>query len=339
MPSEGDLDDFRQLIASGLGNNFHSIVTHYGLQVEYHGATGRVLPLVPEFQHVENRILTALFTSKAMTHGEGPTYSNAQVAAKFLNGRYMSVRNKSEVFTEEKVFYPVAIANDFYEPVPRQVAGHYRVAGGEREIMMPEMHWKGKLNLLDDTQFKQFMMTLRQRNEIPMTMIAEAFDWDINDIKKDLKEEEGTIMDPVYQAKRKLDVQPQLGAPGGPTPLPPGQEQKPPPIPSAPQVEGPKMTPQNDPDAKLEKQYEGEPSPDPAVNTRAVGKRFPSLDRLEQIRTKARELLKSGERLSLEDYAAATRIIRSRMPSVKGAGFNAQMREDMELLGAGSSRQ
>lgn len=338
LPSEGDLDDFRQLIASGLGNNFHSIVTHYGLQVEYHGATGRVLPLVPEFQHVENRILTALFTNKAMTHGEGPTYSNAQVAAKFLNGRYMSVRNKSEVFTEEKVFYPVAIANDFYQPIPRQLAGHFRVAGGEREIMMPEMHWKGKLNLLDDTQFKQFMMTLRQRNELPMTMIAEAFDWDINDIKKGLKEEEGTITDPVYQANRKMQAQPQIGAPGAPSALPPGQTATPPPTVPELKVTEPAMTPQNDADAKLEDQYEGDPPADTAKDTRAVGKRFPSLDRLEQIRTKARELLRSGKKLSLEDYAAATKIIRAQMPDVGGAGMHRELQEELGV-GARSSRQ
>ncbi len=340
LPSEGDLDDFRQLIASGLGNNFHSIVTHYGLQVEYHGATGRILPLVPEFQHVENRILTALFTNKAMTHGEGPTYSNAQVAAKFLNGRYMSVRSKSEVFTEEKVMYPVAIANDFYKPVPRELVGHYRVAQGERELMIPKIHWRGKLNLLDDTQFKQFMMTLRQRNELPMKMIAEAFDWDINDIKQGLKEEEGTVVDPVYQEKRKREAtQPQIGGvPGGAPALPPGQEEKPEPPTPPPVQEEKALTPQSEPEAKMEKQYSGEPSPDPAVNTRAVGRRVPPMERLERIRMAARKLLKSGKDLSLEDYTAAARIVRSNMPAVEGPGFNAEMRQDMEDLNARSSR-
>jgi hypothetical protein len=60
---------------------------------------------------------------------------------------------------------------------------------------VPKVKW-AKLNLLDDVAQKQFLMTLRSKMEIPHKVIAEMMDLDPDDLKQQLKDEEGSIVDP-----------------------------------------------------------------------------------------------------------------------------------------------
>jgi len=76
MPTTEDLTDFRALLQAQAHDPLAAIVTHYGLSLEYVGAYGKILPIVPEFQFIEDRILTGLYTNKALTHGEGPCASS-----------------------------------------------------------------------------------------------------------------------------------------------------------------------------------------------------------------------------------------------------------------------
>ena len=74
---------------------------------------------------------------------------------------------------------------------------------------VPKVKWS-KINLLDDVAQKQFLLRLRERMEIPHKLIAEIFDLDPDDLKEQLRGEEGSCVDPsVVEAKKKA-----LAAPG-----------------------------------------------------------------------------------------------------------------------------
>lgn len=49
-----------------------ALVWHHALKIQFEGASGRILPLQPEFQYVEQQVLTALGLSRAFLYGEGP---------------------------------------------------------------------------------------------------------------------------------------------------------------------------------------------------------------------------------------------------------------------------
>lgn len=76
VPDQDDIDNLAATLAAGQDDPNFALIGNYSLRVEYVGSTGKVLPIIPEFEFVERRILTALFTNKAMTSGEGPCYSS-----------------------------------------------------------------------------------------------------------------------------------------------------------------------------------------------------------------------------------------------------------------------
>lgn len=74
MPTETDLMALRQLLRSAEYDPNFAIISHHGLDVDFIGAERRILPIHPELEDIENRVLTRLYTSRAMTHGEGPCH-------------------------------------------------------------------------------------------------------------------------------------------------------------------------------------------------------------------------------------------------------------------------
>jgi len=235
LPDQGQIDDMANLLAAGRDDPNFALVGHFGLQVEYVGATGRVLPVVPEFNFVRDRILAALFTNKAMTEGTGPTYANASVAFEILQLRYMALRGLLEVFVQQKVFRPIAEARQYYVPLSRAELDHgIRPSQNGRTLMIPDINWLEKIRLLDDVQMKRFIMQLRMKMDVPLETVCDVFDLDYPHTKRQLAVEMGTIADPIWrqvvskslaggwEKERKPGAPPAMpGAPGAP-PMAPG---------------------------------------------------------------------------------------------------------------------
>lgn len=200
MPTEEDLDDFRALLLNSAHDPLFTIVSHGAINLELVGYTGKLLPVIPEFEWVAKRVLVALFTNESMVTGEGPTYSNAVIAMKVLQGRYQSKRDKFVKNFVKNLFTPLAKAHQIFESVPSDYSGRIRTS--RRRPLTPKIEWNFKLDLTDQTQRIQYLMSLRDKSMIPMKTIAEVMDLDYQSVKELLKNEEGTVFDPVYQAAR-----------------------------------------------------------------------------------------------------------------------------------------
>lgn len=162
MPNNQQLHDFRQLLQDQAHDPLSAIVTHYGLTVDVVGYNGKILPIVPEFEFVEDRILTALYTNKSLTHGEGPSYANASIAMEALQGRYLAKREKLEEFVQQKIFKKIAMLNEFYEPLTEsQLANGIRPSKSDRKLNIPKMEWRQKLRLVEDMAKTQMIIGLR----------------------------------------------------------------------------------------------------------------------------------------------------------------------------------
>jgi hypothetical protein len=162
MPNQQELHDFRQLLEAQAHDPLAAIVTHYGLKVEVVGFNGTILPIVEEFEFVEDRILQALYSSKEMMHGSGPAFSNVQTAMEILEGRYMSKREKLEEFCKKKIFAKIAYLNGFYEPLTEAQMSHgVRPSNSDRKLNIPKLEWKQKLNLVEDSSRQQMIIALR----------------------------------------------------------------------------------------------------------------------------------------------------------------------------------
>jgi len=203
FPTQKYLDDFLDMILQIEQQETFTLVTHHAVRYEIIGATGKFPNLSSEFDWIENRILTALFTNKAMTHGEGPNYATASVAARVLLMRYMEVRAKLEEAWKRNVFLPVAIANDMYEITEAELSHNIRRPYSERKPVIPDFDWRHKTNLLDDNSYRELITRMRREIGLPMKVISDVLGIDYDYIKQWIKKEEGTVFDPLYQEWRK----------------------------------------------------------------------------------------------------------------------------------------
>lgn len=198
IPSRKHFDTLRELLIAQANDPDFNIIWHHGLQVEIIGTKDKIWNLIPEFDWVEKRILTALFTNEAITHGSGPTYSNASVAMRAMMHRYLLMRDQLSTWMRDKIWKPIATAREYYKTDSTNSAPeHIRKQGKYYALDLPRPKWK-KLNLLDNQSQQQYMMTLRDKMQLDHKTLMEMFDFDPAVIVQRLKEEEGKIIDPAY---------------------------------------------------------------------------------------------------------------------------------------------
>jgi len=76
IPTDAELDDWNSLLEMAEHQNLFRIVTHDSVSYETKGVQEGLLPITPELDKIEDRLLTALYTSRAWTTGEGPCVSS-----------------------------------------------------------------------------------------------------------------------------------------------------------------------------------------------------------------------------------------------------------------------
>ena len=221
LPDQEALNNFAETLSQGRDDPNFALVGHYGLQVEYVGANGKVLPIVPEFDFVRDRILAALFTNRAMLDGSGPTFANASVAFEILQLRYMSLRGLLENYIQQRLFKPMAEARGYYVSLTSAELDHgIRPSKYSRELAIPDINWLEKIRLLDDIQMKRFILQMRMRMDIPLETVCDLFDLDYTHIKRSLAKELGTVADPLWRQSVSKEIAMGISS------APPGKEGK-----------------------------------------------------------------------------------------------------------------
>jgi len=204
LPRKADLIEFRKRLLEGWYDYNFAIVSSYALQIEVIGSAGKIMPLLNEYKYVEDRVLTALFTSKAATHGEGPTYANASVARLMANARYQNRRSMMENFFKLKVFTPVAKAHEFYVKLTEAEQSHgVRPGKDKRKLLLPNINWLNKLDLTDTIDFRTYISKMRDNAQIPMKTICRIFGLDYKEVERGLIAERGSVFDPLYNKYRE----------------------------------------------------------------------------------------------------------------------------------------
>lgn len=205
MPSEEDLEDFRQLLINGAHDPNFAIITHYGLQIDVIGSSGKLLPIIPEMQWIADRILTALMTNKALLLGEGPNYATASVGMRSFYARSMAVRDMIENYWIKKIFVPVAVENKFWKITDAEIQHRVRVKDKQEvELMIPQFNWYDKNNLYDDNELKRMLLQMREKMQIPMKVLCRYLGLDYDEVKVWLIKEQGTVFDNLYWEQRKV---------------------------------------------------------------------------------------------------------------------------------------
>ena len=196
MPSQEDIDSFRDTLLDADQDPNYFIVYHYGLQFDYVGSSGKILPLNQEFDFIQKELMNGLGINQAMLNGEGPTYANAQVGFNTLAHRYMSYRLRLENWIRHKVYKPIAEIQGFYKPNLKEINGGYRVANRkDRQLIIPDIRWDQQ-DLTSNQSIMNFVQTLQGKGLVSMSTVLPMLGLDPETEKKNLEKERGTVFDP-----------------------------------------------------------------------------------------------------------------------------------------------
>lgn len=202
MPTQDDIDVFRDILAEGEDDPNFFLVYHYGLSFDYVGSTGKILPLNTEFDFIQNELMTGLGITQAMLNGDGSTYSTAQVGAEALARRYASYRLRLESWIRKKVYRPISEVQGFYKPKngtiaiknmsPREI--RRAVSNKEMELIVPKLLWQQQ-DLTSNQTAMNFIQSLRDKGLVSMTTVLPLLSLDPETEKRNLENERGTVFD------------------------------------------------------------------------------------------------------------------------------------------------
>jgi hypothetical protein len=221
------LDSFRDTLLQADEDPNFFIVYHYGLQFDYVGSSGKILPLNQEFDFIQKELMNGLGINQAMLNGEGPTYANAQVGFDTLARRYMTYRLKLESWIRRKVYKPIAEIQGFYEPINGEIQAKFMsprqrmisAARKDMQLIVPEITWQQQ-DLTSNQSIMNFIQQLQQKGLVSMTTVLPMLNLDPETEKRNLEKERGTVFDPNAPKTGPLPSEGgELGTtPGGPAP-------------------------------------------------------------------------------------------------------------------------
>ena len=185
---EEELQNFADLLAETFMDPNQAIVWHHALNPQVIGTADKVMPLRQEFTQIEEEMLTGLMISKAFTHSEGPTYSNASVALDVLISKYVTLRNHIEQWMNTNVFGPMCVIHDLYKPTQAEVSHRIRTRRNERPLWLPKVKWV-KADLRNNENKVKLLQGMMEKGLYPKQKFFKSIDEDYDELKRMLREE------------------------------------------------------------------------------------------------------------------------------------------------------
>lgn len=149
-----------------------TIVTHHAFELDWVGASGKVLTLSNEFELINQEILDGMMINNALLNGEGPSYSNAAVGMEAMIERLHTFRREMANWIEQKLYLPEAIRQGFVDKDNKD-----KEDGDEEEYIYPKVKWN-PMHLRDQQQFRTFVLQLYEKGLLSVQTVLEVFDFD-----------------------------------------------------------------------------------------------------------------------------------------------------------------
>lgn len=201
-PTDEDLDRFRDLLMMADDDPYNFIIYHYGVQMDYIGSSGKILPLNSEFDFVQKELMAGLNINEAMINGQGP--QGGGDVGNALGKRYMSYRYKLERFIINKIYKPIAEMQGFFKPNPALKTSQAHLSDrrklilahkGEMELVIPKIRWSQQ-NLTHDQSAVNLLQTLQSKKLVSTRTVLNIIGLNPEVEKTNLEGERGTVFDP-----------------------------------------------------------------------------------------------------------------------------------------------
>jgi len=115
VPGQDEMDAVREMMAAWeLDPNF-SIVYHWGIDVQFYGSNGKMLPVGPELDRMYRLKFIGMGIHEQLLTGQGGSYSQAYVNMEIQRQRYLNLQLKVEQMVHQGWFKSIADLCGFYK--------------------------------------------------------------------------------------------------------------------------------------------------------------------------------------------------------------------------------
>src|ERR1035437_7309 len=166
--SNADIDDLKSQLAATTNDPTLTLVTHHAFEMDFIGASGKVLQLTKEYDLINDNITRGMGVNGALLAGDsGTSYSTAAIGIEAMIKRLKTVQDMIGEWICEKIYRAEAIMQGFYK----------KNLAGENVLDYPEIRWND-LNLRDESQAKQMELQLWEKKIVSTKHLCEKFEID-----------------------------------------------------------------------------------------------------------------------------------------------------------------
>jgi hypothetical protein len=180
IPNDDEIDAVRDLFAAWeLDPNF-SIYYHYGIDVQFYGSNGRMLPIGPELDRIYRLKFIGLGMHEQLMTGQGGSYAQAYIGLEVQRQRYLNFQLKLENFVHSGVFKPIADLCGFYRVKQSSVgfATHSHMKYGKPLLENLPKVFSGLRDYQDNKEFKEYITKRAQEQErLVRDYVYPKLDW------------------------------------------------------------------------------------------------------------------------------------------------------------------
>jgi len=146
-----------------------TIFYHYGLDIQFYGASGKILNLTPEHDRIRKLKFLGLGISEALLSGGTATYATAYMNLEVLRQRYLHFQLRLENFVHKGLFEVVSRLCGFYQTDKTVVGKNYKGkvygdAKAMKNFMEQRFAQKTLRDLQDNFEFKEFIRKKAQED-------------------------------------------------------------------------------------------------------------------------------------------------------------------------------
>ncbi|MHA1834735.1 MAG: hypothetical protein ACTSV7_12200, partial [Candidatus Baldrarchaeia archaeon] len=170
----------------------NTIVYHWGIDIQFYGAAGKIWNLTNEFNRIMKWKLLGLGISEAILTGAG-SYASAYAQLEVLRQRYLHFQNTLQTFVYQGIFEPVAKQCGFYK-TQDTVAGKYyqgkKYGSPDNHIAKTEEMLRSHSREHHNPDSYSFVTSLMRKQAATDEMISLEYpemDWDLLSLSNDVQ--------------------------------------------------------------------------------------------------------------------------------------------------------
>jgi len=208
VPEEDEMENVRELFNAREVDPNLTIFYHWGINVEFYGASGKIWNLTNEFNRIMKWKMIGLGISEAILTG-GANYATAYAQLEVLRQRYLHFQNTLSRFVYEGMFAPVARQCGFYKSTTEVSGPHYsgRVHGNSADMKAAEQEMlEANTHTFENPTAERFRQSLSSRKVAAKPVeIYPMLDWDLLSLSTDVQYRNFLMnLDKLFPGQRKI---------------------------------------------------------------------------------------------------------------------------------------